>query len=250
MTIINAFDDSSEAIVTPQRNIRPIEDFPQTVIATFSSKFQDLVTARFATEQIGAMVAGSTVPILRLMYRGMPVAFYLTPLGGPAASALLEEIIAYGGRKMLFFGSCGSLDTAISSGHLIVPTAAYRDEGTSYHYLPASDFIQVETADATARILDELHVPYTCTKTWTTDGFYRETRNHVEARRRAGCAAVEMECASIMAVGQFRDVAVHQFLYAADCLDGAVWDERILGKMPADMIERLLDVALETAVRL
>ncbi|MCI1219874.1 MAG: hypothetical protein LKF99_04995 [Bifidobacterium sp.] len=52
MTIINAFDDSSKAIVTPQRNISSITDFPQTVIATFRSKFQNLVMSRFVTEQI------------------------------------------------------------------------------------------------------------------------------------------------------------------------------------------------------
>ncbi|MCI1219873.1 MAG: hypothetical protein LKF99_04990 [Bifidobacterium sp.] len=60
---------------------------------------------------------------------------------------------------------------------------------------------------------------------------------------------VEMKCASIMETGRFCDIAVHQFLYTADCLDGGNWDKRILGKMPADMIERLLGVALETAVR-
>lgn len=61
---------------------------------------------------------------------------------------------------------------------------------------------------------------------------------------------MEMECASVMAVGQFRKKEVYQFLYAADCLDGKEWDKRIVGNMPEPMRERILLVALETAIRL
>ena len=69
-------------------------------------------------------------------------------------------------------------------------------------------------------------------------------------RKKNGCKVVEMECASIMAVGQFRGVDVYQFLYAADCLDESVWNKRILGNMPDTMREKLLKIVLETAIRL
>lgn len=150
----------------------------------------------------------------------------------------------------MFFGSCGSLDKSITSGHLIVPNAAYRDEGTSYHYAPASDYIEIKTAGKLAQIFDEIGVPFIQTKTWTTDSFYRETQNNAAKRKGDGCSVVEMECASIMAVGQFRNIEVYQFLYAADCLDGNSWDKRILGSLPDDMRERIMKVALETAIRL
>lgn len=51
--------------------------------------------------------------------------------------------------------------------------------------------------------------------TWTTDAFYRETKRNMEKRKEEGCGVVEMECASIMAVGQIRKKEVYQFLYAA-----------------------------------
>jgi hypothetical protein len=70
------------------------------------------------------------------------------------------------------------------------------------------------------------------------------------ARKSEGCAVVEMECASIMAVGIFRNIPVYQFLYAADCLDASQWDKRMLGNMPNDMRQRILKVALETASRI
>ncbi len=59
-----------------------------------------------------------------------------------------------------------------------------------------------------------------------------------------------MECASVMAVGQFRNKDVYEFFYAADCLDNENWDRRILGNMPDDMRERIIKIAFETALRL
>ena len=40
------------------------------------------------------------------------------------------------------FGTCGVLDRDIEATSIIIPTAALRDEGTSYHYLPASDEVK------------------------------------------------------------------------------------------------------------
>ena len=133
---------------------------------------------------------------------------------------------------------------------MLVPTAAYRDEGVSYHYAEASDYLEIATAEKLLRILEDMHVPHKATKTWTTDAFYRETKCNMELRKAEGCGAVEMECASVMAVGQFRKKEVYQFLYAADCLGGEAWDKRILGNMPEDLRERILLVALEVAARL
>ena len=55
---------------------------------------------------------------------------------------------------------------------------------------------------------------------------------------------------SIMAVGQFRNKDVYEFLYAADCLDNNNWDRRILENMPNDMRERIIKVAFEAVIRL
>ena len=79
---------------------------------------------------------------------------------------------------------------------------------------------------------------------------YRQTRSNLEKRKAEGCGVVEMECASIMAVGQFRKKKVYQFLYAADCLADSDWDKHILGNMPTDLRERILLVAIEVATRL
>lgn len=251
MSIIHTFDPNGEEIIKAKDNVNVVENFPKTVLVVFSARFENLLLSMHDAVQIGETGAGGqTIPIYEFEHKGVKLGFLRTLVGGPVSAALLEELIAMGAEKLLYFGSCGALDREIAEGHLLVPTAAYRDEGVSYHYAEASDYLEIETAEELMHVLGELHIPYHPTKTWTTDCFYRETRKNLEQRKAEGCGVVEMECASIMSVGQFRHKKVYQFLYAADCLADADWDKRILGAMPTDLRERILAVAVETASRL
>lgn len=56
------------------------------------------------------------------------------------------------------YGSCGVIDQTITEGKIIVPSKAYRDEGTSYHYVPASDFIDIPTYKITSKILQQVNI--------------------------------------------------------------------------------------------
>lgn len=55
-------------------------------------------------------------------------------------------------------------------------------------------------------------------KTWTTDGFYRETKEMVLYRKEEGYSVVEMECASLAACAKMRGVIFGQLLFTADSL--------------------------------
>lgn len=251
MSIIDTFDFNGEEIIKAKNNVRMIENFPTTLLVVFSAKVCNLFLSKYDAIKIGALFAGGQeLPIYQFEYRGIKLGFFNTVLGGAGSAALLEELIALGAEKLIYFGSCGALHRETVEGRLLVPTAAYRDEGVSYHYAEASDYLEIETASALMQILDDMHISYNATKTWTTDAFYRETRSNLEKRKAEGCGVVEMECASIMAVGQFRKKKVYQFLYAADCLADSDWDKRILGNMPTDLRERILLVAIEVATRL
>ena len=111
---------------------------------------------------------------------------------------------------------------------MIVPTAAIRDEGTSYHYLAPSREVEPapSAVDAAATVLGERDVPFVTGKTWSTDGIYRETRARTARRREEGCLVVEMEAAALFAVARFRGVPLVYLLYAGDSLAGEEWDRR------------------------
>jgi len=246
MSIVNTFDLKSEAIVTSEHHAHKVDNFPEIAVATFPDAIIDLVKGRHDVEIISTM--GSTQPkqIYRIKHKNKEIAVWQTMIGGSAAVALLEIMIAKGAKKFVFFGSCGTLDKDISSGNFIIPTAAYRDEGSSYHYLTASDYVEVQTADKLSRIMHELRLPHIKAKTWTTDALFRETRNNMLKRKQEGCLTVEMECASIMAAGQFRGVEVYQFLYAEDNLDSSEWERRNR-IVTMDTREKYLNIALDIA---
>ena len=46
-----------------------------------------------------------------------------------------------------------------------------------------------------------------------------------------------MECASIMAVGQFRNIPIYQFL-GDDTLDGTKWDRRKIDDISKEAMEK------------
>ena len=250
MSIVDTFDNKTEAIINPSQIAPTIDGFPKIAVVAFGERMITALHDHYEVKQIGAMIACVTVPIYQINYKEKEIAVYGSTVGGPAAGGLLEEMISKGCKKYVFFGSCGVLDRTLAAKSLIVPTSAYRDEGTSYHYAPASDYIEVPTAQKLAEILSQLKLPYVSGKTWTTDAIYRETRGNMEKRKNDGCVTVEMECASIMAVAQFRGVEVYQYLYAADSLDEAEWDARTLGSLTQDAREKFLRIALEIAVRI
>lgn len=72
--------------------------------------------------------------------------------------------------------------------------------------------------NAIEKILINHKYNYQKCKTWTTDGFYRETKEMVEYRKEEGCSVVEMECASLAACAEFRNIVFGQLLFTADSL--------------------------------
>ena len=242
--------DGGEELLKPSHLAQPVEGFPKTVLVTFQRKVVEALQRRFPVETISTVNACVIVPIYRFTYQGQALGLLQTTIGGPATTGILEEVWVKGAEKVLLFGTCGGLDPDLPPDHMVIPTAAYRDEGTSFHYLSPSDYVEIPTADRLAAIFDELAVPYVKSKTWTTDAIYRETPGKVAERRAEGCGTVEMECASVMAAGQFRGKEVYQFLYTADSLAGSQWERGLLGQRPESEYERYLSIALETAIRL
>ena len=67
-------------------------------------------------------------------YKGKKLAFYKTYVGVPACVGTVEDTLAeIKTDKYVVFGAAGCLNKEIARGKVMIPTQAYRDEGTSYH---------------------------------------------------------------------------------------------------------------------
>lgn len=133
-----------------------------------------------------------------------------------------ELLIASGIEKIVAFGTCGRLNKNIAKNTIILPTSAYREEGTSYHYLPDTDEIGVDenALKIAKKVLLENNFTVLEGKIWTTDAVYRETIDKVKLMQERGCIGVEMELSALLALAKFRDIKFTEFLIGEDAVDG------------------------------
>ncbi len=222
------FDPTAEAIIEPGRVVEPA-DVPEHCVLCFFQEVIDKAVSGSRAEKVAAMRwETGEHPIYALELDGRPFAVFHPGVGAPLCAGLLEEAIAKGCRKFIACGGAGVLNRDIAVGHVIVPTSAVRDEGTSYHYLPPGREVSpsAEGVAAIEKVLARRGVSYLTCKTWTTDAPYRETPDKVRLRRAEGCLTVEMEAAAFFAVAQFRGVTFAQMLYGGDDVSGVEWDTR------------------------
>jgi len=241
----------TEAKTEPSRVIKP-RDVPAACVICF---FQDVITEVVQEQDARVAVANrwedGPHPLYEMDVDDRRVAFFHPGVGSAIAAALLEEAIAFGCRKFIVCGGCGILQPDTEVGDLLLVTAAVRDEGVSYHYLPPAREVQANphAVRVLAETMDQRGLPYRRVKTWTTDAPYRETAAIIARRMGEGCTAVEMEAAALMAVAAFRGVPLGQLLYAGDDLSGVDWDPRGWQKR-GDVRRNLFWLAVENALRL
>jgi uridine phosphorylase len=224
------FDPDRDAMIEPSRTILPLEEMPRRCVICF---FQDVIRGLLQSGRLRQIAAlrsemGEHPVYLLDVGEGREVALFHPGVGAPLAAGLLEEVIALGGRMFVACGGAGALDRDLALGHVIVPTSAVRDEGTSYHYLPPGQEARPtpRALAAVEQTLQEHGVPYRTAATWTTDAIFRETPGKIQLRRSQGCVTVEMEAATFFAVAEYRGVAIAQILYSGDDLSGVEWDSR------------------------
>ena len=192
-------------------------------------------------------------PVYKINVGGTDIAIYQTPVGAAAAVGLFEEMIVMGTQNLLLVGCCGCLDSEIEDYSIIIPTSAIRDEGTSYHYMPASDEVEIDNKciNIIENFIKSKKISYRKGKTWTTDGLYRETKDKVEIRKKQGAITVDMECSAMIAVSKFRNVNFGQFFYAADNLGAEEYDVRsLVDKGLTDNKKKIVPLAIDCAVEL
>ena len=245
------FDSSRRAIIEPSLDLKPI-DAPEHCVACFFNDVIDQVVAEKQARVIKNINwEDGSHPLYEIKLHGKRLAVFHPSVGAALAAALLEDVIALGCRKFIACGGAGVLNREIAVGHIVVPTAAVRDEGVSYHYLPPGREVSAtpRAVAAIKRTLRAHQIDFVTGKTWTTDAPYRETIGKVRRRRAEGCLTVEMEAAAFFAVAKFRRVPFAQMLYGGDDVSSEKWDSRGWTKRTS-VREKLFWLAAEACLML
>jgi len=246
------FDEDKNAFIRPSNTIQPVDGMPQRCILCFFSEAIEKIISEYHHKVFYNFLSeGINYPFYELDYKGEKIGLIQAAVGSPLAAGQIEELSALGCNKFIACGMCGVLQKDLAVGHLIIPAAAVRDEGTSYHYVkPSREILADERiVKVIENVLTEKNIPHIKAKTWTTDAFYRETPAKIAQRKSEGCVTVEMETSTYIAVSQYNNVEFGQILCSGDSLAGEEWDKREYNKR-ADIREFVLRLTLDVCLQL
>ena len=225
------YDDSSKEVIPPDHDLEGIT-LPKKCLFTFLGDVVDEYAKAHNAEVVRELITVShNIKIYVLHEENEDICLVQSIIGAPAAVMTLDSLVSSGCEKVIAVGSCGVL-AELPENAFIVPTKALRAEGTSCHYLPASRFIELdeEPISVIGNAFKKHGLPFVTCTTWTTDGFFRETRDMVKYRLEEGCSVVEMECAALAACCRKRGAKFGQFLFTADSLANVhEYDARSIG---------------------
>jgi DeoD family purine-nucleoside phosphorylase len=139
-----------------------------------------------------------------------------TGMGGPSAAIVLHELIALGARRAIRVGTCGALIGGLELGDVLIAREAIVADGTS-RALGAGARVAADR-ELTAAL--ERAAPSTGATVVSTDLFYEPNRTQTRERdwRATGAAAVEMEAATLFALGAHLGIPVACVLTVSDLL--------------------------------
>ncbi|HMD57919.1 MAG TPA: hypothetical protein VKG82_10665 [Solirubrobacteraceae bacterium] len=136
-----------------------------------------------------------------------------TGMGGPSAAIVLTELVALGARAAVRVGTCGALAPGLALGDLVVAAEAICSDGTS-RALGAR-----ERAAADAQLTAALSgaAPEARTGSVVSVDLFYEARPGAGERDQA--LAIEMEAASLFALGNTLAIPVGCVLAVSDTFD-------------------------------
>ena len=243
------FDTEQSAVLNPTHENLGLK-LPKKCVFAFLSRYIDEYANKTNAKQVSTFVSATKhYPIYIVKYKGEEIVLCQAPVGAAAATQILDWLTGYGVCEVISAGSCGALEKFPESTFLI-PNKALRDEGTSYYYAPPSRFMEINerARKAIKETILEHGLKYQEVVTWSTDGFFRETKEKVAYRKSEGCSVVEMECSVLAACAKFRGVTFGMILYTADSLaDVDKYDERNWG---GNAYEYALTLCLDAVIKL
>lgn len=147
-------------------------------------------------------------------------------IGAPITATVTENVIAAGAEAVVMLGGCAGLQKEIPPDAAILPTHAIRDEGVSYHYIPAEEPVMATESlvDSLDDVLSKAGFDTPRGTTWTMSAMYRETIPEIEHYQNKGVVSLCMESAALWSVCQYRGIDTATVHEIGDYLTPSEWE--------------------------
>ena len=186
-------------------------------------------------------------------YQGMPISVQSTGMGTPSISIVIEELLRLGARRLIRVGTCGGIAPGLSTGDLVIASAACPTDGATRSYLhgdayaPAPDFALTHALFHAAA---EAGIRTRVGPVASVDVFYNTDPDYTTRWRERGVLAFEMEASALFYLAARAGVQAACLLVVSDLMSEQVSSEESY-LSPAELaaaVERMVEVALRGAL--
>lgn len=247
-----------EAIFTPTDFIRyvaqnrkvSVEAFrvPERLLLTYQRSTYDHARKLTRGKAVDWWIYGEALPFCVGKFSGVEIGVGRFWIGAPAATMTLEEVIACGANTIVEVGISGGLQPSLRPGDIVIVTKAFRDEGTSHHYLSPEVIVESSPRlrERLVNCLSKQKIRHVCGPAWSTDAVYRETRSKFRTFREQGALIVNMETSAIFALARYRNVEAASAQVISDVLSETGWLQAFEDRSVSENTQDLLKAVLET----
>lgn len=168
--------------------------------------------------------------------------------GAPALAVKIEQLIVLGVKQFVAVGTAGTLLNSHKVGDFILAPQALAEDGVAHLYLKSSSFSQADTTLISHwELFSNKHkLPqFNCSSTWSFSAIYRETLGDILRVFQQGCEVVEMEAATLYAIGQDKNIATLSLFVVSDVITEDSWTPHIKEPAVRENLHQLVDWALQ-----
>lgn len=232
----------------PRYTGEALENFGEYVLLTNFSNYVDL----FANWN-KVKVVGKDRPFQCATANGITIINF--GMGSPGAATVMDLLSAIQPKGVLFLGKCGGLKKRHQIGDLILPIAAIRGEGTSNDYfppeVPAMPAFALQKAISTT--IRDYKVDYWTGTVYTTNRrVWEHDDEFKEHLKRVRAYAIDMETATIFAVGFYNHIPTGALLLVSDSpmVPEGVKTEASDKKVTTEFVERHIKIGIDSLKQL
>lgn len=169
-------------------------------------------------------------------------------MGAPALSIKMEELIALGVKRFIAVGTAGTLMDRHQIGEFIIAQKALAEDGVAHLYLKEENHARADekllsnwNEFSKSHSLPNFHQA----GAWSFSAIFRETPADIIRVTKQGYDVVEMEAATLYAIGQEKGVQTLSLFVISDALTQETWVPHIKEPKVRNNLHKLSEWALE-----
>ncbi len=170
-------------------------------------------------------------------------------VGAPGLAIKMEELVVLGTKRFVAVGTAGGLMNRHEIADFVFCPKALAEDGVAHLYLPSNQSAieaDQEMLSEWADFTKERALPqFQPAMAWSFSALFRETVEDVLRVSKLGYSVVEMEAATLYAIGKDKKVQTLSLFVISDLITQENWTPRLREPAVRENLHQLADWALE-----